>query len=60
VYDLQGHLVWSGEAMNALSAVWDGRSERGDLVANGAYIYVISATAGASRFSGKGTVFVRR
>jgi hypothetical protein len=60
VYDLQGHLVWSGEAVNALSAVWDGRSERGDLVANGAYIYVISATAGTSRFPGKGTVFIRR
>jgi hypothetical protein len=60
VYDLQGHLVWSGEAVDALSAIWDGRSERGDLVANGAYIYVISASAGTSRFSGKGTVFVRR
>jgi hypothetical protein len=60
VYDLQGHLVWSGEAVNALSAIWDGRSERGDLVANGAYIYVISASAGTSRFPGKGTVFIRR
>jgi hypothetical protein len=60
VYDLQGHLVWSGEAVSALSATWDGRAERGDLVANGAYIYVISASAGTSRFSGKGTVFVRR
>jgi hypothetical protein len=60
VYDLQGHLVWSDEAVDALSAIWDGRSERGDLVANGAYIYVISASAGTSRFSGKGTVFVRR
>jgi hypothetical protein len=60
VYDLQGHLVWSGEAVAALSAVWDGRSERGDLVANGAYIYVISATAGTNRFPGRGTVFVRR
>lgn len=60
VYDLQGHLVWSGEAVDALSAVWDGRSERGDLVANGAYIYVISASAGTSRFPGKGTVFIRR
>jgi len=60
VYDLQGHLVWSGEAVAALSAVWDGRSERGDLVANGAYIYVISATAGTNRFPGRGTVFVLR
>jgi len=60
VYDLQGHLVWSGEAVDALSAIWDGRSERGDLVANGAYIYVISASAGTSRFSGKGTLFIRR
>ncbi len=60
VYDLQGHIVWSGEAVDALSIAWDGRSERGDLVANGVYIYVISASAGTNSFPGKGTVVIRR
>jgi hypothetical protein len=60
VYDLQGHLVWSGEARSALSVVWSGRTDEGALVANGAYIYIVSASAGTARFSGKGTVFIYR
>jgi hypothetical protein len=60
VYNLQGHIVWSGQAVDALSVTWDSRSDRGDLVANGVYIYVISASAGTSRFPGKGIVFIRR
>ncbi len=60
VYDLQGHLVWSGEVLNALVVVWDGRSEGGTLVANGAYVYVVSASSATDGFSGKGTIFIRR
>ncbi|MCX6101127.1 MAG: hypothetical protein NTV92_06870, partial [Candidatus Bipolaricaulota bacterium] len=60
VYDLQGHLIWSSQALSALSVVWDGRSDEGAFVANGAYIYIVSASAGTHRFSGKGTVFIRR
>ncbi len=60
VYNLQGHLIWSSQALSALSVVWDGRSDEGAFVANGAYIYIVSASAGTHRFSGKGTVFIRR
>ncbi len=60
VYDLQGHLVWSSQALDALSVVWDGRTDEGALVANGAYIYVVSASAGTYRSSGKGIVFIYR
>ncbi len=60
VYDLQGHLVWSGQAESALSVLWNGRTSDGAAVANGAYIYVVSASGGTNRFSGKGTLFIRR
>ena len=60
VYDLQAHLVWSGQASDALSVVWDSRSDRGVFVANGAYVYLVSATSATGSFSGKGLVFVQR
>jgi hypothetical protein len=55
VYDLAGHLVWANELANVTKVVWDCQS-----VANGAYIYVVTATDGTESFSGKGTVFIRR
>ncbi len=60
VYDVAGHLVWSATADDALSIEWNGTNRRGDLVANGPYIYVISAASGDAHFTGKGTVFVHR
>jgi hypothetical protein len=60
VYDLAGHLLWTGDAEDTLSVDWDGRSSRGDLVANGGYIYVVTASSGTDRFVGKGTVFINR
>jgi len=60
VYDLTGRRLWSGEGQNVLSVTWDGRNERGDLVANGAYLYVVVASGSGETFRGKGTLFVRR
>ena len=60
VYDLAGKRLWTAEGTNVLSLEWDGRNPRGDLVANGAYIYVISASGNGETFHGKGTLFVRR
>ncbi len=60
VYDLRGRLVWSGQALDALSLVWDGRSNHGALVANGAYVYVVAASSDTESFSGKGTLFFNR
>lgn len=60
VYDLAGRLLWTGEDQNVLGITWDGRNERGDLVANGAFIYVVTATGSGKTFDEKGTLFVRR
>jgi hypothetical protein len=58
VYDLAGGIVWSAEADNVSEIEWSGASCEG--LANGAYIYVISATDGENTFDGKGILFVRR
>jgi hypothetical protein len=55
VYDLAGHVVWANELANVTKIVWDCQS-----VANGAYIYLVTATDGTETFRGKGTVFIRR
>jgi hypothetical protein len=60
VYDLAGHLVWSTEASAVLSVEWDGRSQDGDPVANGAYIYVVAASGGDKSFADEGILFVNR
>jgi len=55
VYDLAGHLVWANELANVTKIVWDCQS-----VANGAYIYLVTATDGTDTFDGKGTLFINR
>ncbi len=60
VYDLAGRLVWEGTRENALSIPWDGTRTDGNELANGPYVYVITATDGTNTFSGRGTVFIRR
>ena len=60
VYDLRGRLLWVADGTDVLGLTWDGRNERGDLLANGAYIYVVTATGSGKVFDGKGTVFIRR
>lgn len=60
VYDLAGHLVWSTTASDVLSVEWDGRSNDGDTLANGGYIYVVLASSGEKEFPGKGILFINR
>ena len=60
VYDLAGHVVWASELANVTKIVWNGKDDDGAFVANGAYIYQVTATDGTDTFSGKGTVFIRR
>ncbi|MEE8593440.1 MAG: FlgD immunoglobulin-like domain containing protein, partial [Candidatus Bipolaricaulota bacterium] len=60
VYDLAGNLMWTEELANVTEIAWDGTDESGTMLANGAYIYVITATDGTNDFNGKGTVFVSR
>ena len=60
VYDLAGKQVWSDEKANVTEIEWDGTDEGGAMLANGGYIYVITATDGTNTFNGKGTVFINR
>jgi len=60
VYDLTGTVVWADEEANVTEIVWNGTDEAGAALANGAYIYTITATDGTNTFNGKGTVFVNR
>jgi hypothetical protein len=59
VYDLAGHLVWTSELANVTKVVWNGKAD-GTNVANGAYIYLVTATDGTDTFDGKGTLFINR
>jgi hypothetical protein len=60
VYDLAGKVVWSETLANVTEIVWDGTDENGVMLANGGYLYVITATDGTNPFNGKGTVFINR
>jgi len=58
VYDLRGRIIWSTEAHNVLGVDWDGTNADGRKMANGAYLYVVSASNGDDLFTGKGQVFL--
>ena len=60
VYDLAGRLVWRAEEENVLSVGWDGRTETGQQLANGAYVYVVVATGSESTFTTKAKLFIQR
>jgi hypothetical protein len=60
VYDLAGHRVWADEQANVSEIVWDGTNDAGMQLANGGYIYLVTATDGTNTFNGKGVVFVNR
>ena len=60
VYDLAGHVVWTETKANVTGITWDGTDEAGMALANGAYIYAITASDGTNTFTGKGTVFISK
>ena len=66
IYDLAGHVVWTETKANVTEVVWDGTNDGGADLANGAYIYVLTATDGTETFdssnteSAKGMVFINR
>ncbi|MFC2077444.1 FlgD immunoglobulin-like domain containing protein [Candidatus Bipolaricaulota bacterium] len=60
IYDLAGKAVWSADEANVTGIDWDGTDSGGIMLANGGYIYVITATDGTNNFDGRGTVFINR
>ncbi len=61
IYDLSGALVQELSVTDATEIVWDGtKGARCSPVANGCYLYVITASNGASTFNQSGKVFVNR
>jgi hypothetical protein len=60
VYDLSGHEVWRREAASVSSISWDGTDGSGNLLANGGYVYCVTAVDGTRRFDGTGLVFLNR
>ena len=61
IYDLSGHLVQELSATDTTEIVWDGtKGARCSPVANGAYIYVVTATNGINVFSQTGKTFLKR
>jgi len=55
IYDLAGGLVWETTLTNVSEITWDGAG-----LANGCYIYVITATDGTNTFSDTDKVFINR
>ncbi|MDD5646597.1 MAG: FlgD immunoglobulin-like domain containing protein [Candidatus Bipolaricaulis sp.] len=66
VYDLNGQLVWMRTEEDTDKVLWDGTNTAGRSLANGAYLYVVTATDGTNTFdpsntpSARGTVFINR
>ena len=60
IYDLTGALVWSAKLTDVTEIVWQGKDSSGALLANGAYLYAISAEDGTNSFAGNGKVFINR
>ncbi|MFC2095941.1 T9SS type A sorting domain-containing protein [Candidatus Bipolaricaulota bacterium] len=55
IYNLAGGLVWETTQTDVSEITWDGAG-----FANGAYLYVITATDGTNTFNGQGKVFINR
>jgi hypothetical protein len=55
VYNLAGGVVWETTQTDVTEITWNGAG-----LANGAYIYVITATDGTNTFDGNGKVFINR
>ncbi len=55
IYDLAGKLVWESTQTDVSEITWDGAG-----LANGCYIYVVTATDGTNPFSESGKVFINR
>jgi len=55
IYDLAGGVVYETTLTDVSEITWDGAG-----LANGCYIYAITATDGTNTFEGNGKVFVKR
>ena len=60
IYTFSGGLLWETTLIDVSEVTWDGITDGGTPLANGGYIYVITATDGTNTFSDTGKVFVNR
>ncbi|MBE0635458.1 gliding motility-associated C-terminal domain-containing protein, partial [Candidatus Bipolaricaulota bacterium] len=60
VYNLAGERLWEATATDVTKIVWDGIAGGGKPLANGAYLYVITASDGATTFLKDGKIFIMR
>jgi hypothetical protein len=61
IYDLSGQLLWEIEGISVSELRWNGTAGAPCLaMANGPYLYVVTATDGTNAFSQTGTIFINR
>jgi len=60
IYDAAGHRIWATEESDVAEVAWSGVDSYGRLVANGGYIYVVTASDASQALTDKGLVFVTR
>jgi hypothetical protein len=61
IYDLSGQLLWEIEGTSVSELRWNGTAGAPCLaMANGPYLYVVTATDGTNAFSQTGTIFINR
>jgi len=61
IYDLAGHLIRELVGIDVTELIWDGtKGAKCAPLANGAYLYVVTASDGTSKFRDTGLVFLKR
>ena len=60
IYGLDGRVLWTDEVQYSDEISWDGTSQDGERLANGAYIYVMVVSVDGETLARRGTVILQR